>query len=208
MFWGLVLHPGTIHSETVKTFIQITRASLDLSSEPDAAQDVVLWVYNRNKEYIVCYLSAYTKQLSLDLHFQAGEKFSLFCRGPASVHLIGYTLDKVMEEEEEHEDVDEEKVAKKRAQPEKSKKEKALKKGKVSIPVVEDDEKEEPKKPSPKKPSKVQKKKEKELPEPSKAAPQQPQMSAPPAVGKIQLKKKANDFKRINCFYEMEYPFY
>ncbi|XP_046441858.1 46 kDa FK506-binding nuclear protein-like [Daphnia pulex] len=194
MFWGLVLHPGTIHSETVKTFIQITRASLDLSSEPDAAQDVVLWVYNRNKEYIVCYLSAYTKQLSLDLHFQAGEKFSLFCLGPASVHLIGYTLDKVMEEEEEHEDVDEEKVAKKRAQPEKSKEGKALKKGKVSIPVVEDDEKEEPKQPSPKKPSKVQKKKEKELPEPSKAAPQQPQMSAPPAVGKIQLKKKANGF--------------
>lgn len=150
MFWGLVLHPGTIHSETVKTFIQITRASLDLSSEPDAAQDVVLWVYNRNKEYIVCYLSAYTKQLSLDLHFQAGEKFSLFCRGPASVHLIGYTLDEVMEEEEEDEDVDEEKVTKKRAQPKKSKKGKALKKGKVSIPVVEDDEKEEPKQPSPK----------------------------------------------------------
>ena len=109
-FWGLVVEPNKLYSQTVPCTYKVTMAVLDddgVSSDKEASKALktsVVLVVNKN-EFKVCKLtSGLHEQQTLDLVLQAGAEvdFKVVGEKPATVYLTGYYL----EDEEDDEDND------------------------------------------------------------------------------------------------------
>jgi FK506-binding nuclear protein len=109
-FWGLVVEPNKLYSQTVPCTYKVTMAVLEddaASSDKESSKTLktsVVLVVNKN-EFKVCKLtSGLHEQQTLDLVLQAGAEvdFKVVGEKPATVYLTGYYL----EDEEDDEDND------------------------------------------------------------------------------------------------------
>lgn len=112
-FWGLVVEPSKMYSQTVPATFKLTMASLGPESEAastgKAARNTLMLKLDENQEFAICSLtSGKTEQQPLDLVFNEGENIAFHIEGQTAVHLTGYYLvdaaeDDFINDEEEDE---------------------------------------------------------------------------------------------------------
>lgn len=131
-FWGLVVEPNKLYSQTVPAGFKLSMASLGPQEEvkgssnesPSAnkkatkssAATTLMIRLDEKDDYALCSLTPnHLNQQSLDLLFAEGENIALRVVGDQAVHLTGYYLpeecfndDDDMERDEEYDDVDSE----------------------------------------------------------------------------------------------------
>ena len=114
-FWGLVVEPNKLYSQTVPLAYRVTMAALGATDAKASCTRIVLVVDNKD-EYVVCSLNpGKNEQQSLDLVLQAGAEIAFKVTGerPATVYLTGYYTEDDhahchSEDEEEDEECDSE----------------------------------------------------------------------------------------------------
>jgi FK506-binding nuclear protein len=113
-FWGLVIEPNKLYSQTVPCSYKVTMAvlgsdnSLSEKDQSKSSETSVVLVVNEN-EFKICKLSPIRHdQQNLDMVLQAGAKvdFKVVGEKPVKVHLTGYYLGELPPEDED-EDIDE-----------------------------------------------------------------------------------------------------
>lgn len=112
-FWGLVVEPSKLYSQTVPATFKVTMASLGPESENastgKSTRNTLILKLDEKQEFAICSLvSGKTEQQPLDLVFTEGENISFQVEGPSAVHLTGYYLidaaeDDFINDEEEDE---------------------------------------------------------------------------------------------------------
>ncbi|KAK9884550.1 hypothetical protein WA026_007393 [Henosepilachna vigintioctopunctata] len=141
MFWGLIMEPQKRYSQVIKRPFHISKAALDLSNSDGQPSQIMVGYEGRN--YLLCTLrKPDILQCTLDLNFEEGTTVSFATNGKSHVHLTGYLVKDVYEDEEEVEDQEEFQVSaqKHKRSNDSTEKQSSSKKARKTKEVLEEEE--------------------------------------------------------------------